>query len=298
MMNTYMVDISIIIVNYNTASLVKKCVESLLNQRNIRAEIIVVDNDSKDQSVTLLQAFEPHIMLIANQENKGFGKANNQAFRKSRGRYLFMLNPDAMCLSDLDLFHIVQFMDDHPRVGLAGTSITNNSGQLMTTVFDHYPREKQTSVDFSHLPGKIASVLGASMVARRDVFEKINGFDESYFLYAEETDLCLRVRQLGYSIDYCDQVVVQHVGGASEQGNPREEVMRKKKKGKLLFYSKHYPSSDVVKMMKHDLKNARFHLLRLSLIKLIVGLNKNQEIKYKQHKVSSELAQHFLNSRK
>ncbi len=289
-----MIDISVIIVNYNTALLAKKCVESLLSQRNVHAEIIVVDNHSHDDSVNLLRAFEPRITLICNQDNKGFGKANNQAFLKSRGRYLFMLNPDAMCLSDLDLYHLVQFMDDHPQVGLAGTRMLNSSNQLTPTVFHHYPREKQTTVDFSHLPGSIATVLGASMVARRDVFEKVGGFDESYFLYAEETDLCLRIRKLGYMIGYCEHVTVQHVGSASERDNPREEVMRKKKTGKLLFYRKHYPQADVIKIMQHDFKRARFHLLRLSCIKFFMGLNKHQETKYKQYKVSYELARGFL----
>ena len=147
-----MIDISVIIVNFNTALLVKNCIESLLSQRNSHAEIIVVDNHSHDQSCATVAIICTTIKFIANQDNKGFGKANNQAYRESLGRYLFMLNPDAMCLTDLDLQEIVQFMDAHPQVGLAGTRIINSKRQLQSTVFHHYPREKQTTVDFSHLP--------------------------------------------------------------------------------------------------------------------------------------------------
>lgn len=287
-------DISLLIVNYNTASLVKKCIESLLTQQNVNFEIIVVDNNSHDDSVAVLQQFVPHITLITNQDNKGFGKANNQAFTLSQGRYIFMLNPDALCMTDQDLQHAVQFMDENSQFGLAGTRILNHHQSLEQTVYYHYPRQKQTHADFSHLPGKIATVLGASMLARREVFARINGFDEDFFLYGEETDLCLRIRKLGYSIGYCESVTVQHVGGASEKGNPREEILAKKKNGKLLFYRKHYPHADVCKIVKHDLARARFHLFRLFLIKCLFGLNKKQENKYKQQIVIRNLAKEFL----
>ena len=91
-------------------------------------------------------------------------------------------------------------------------------------------------------------------------------------------------------------MTVQHVGSASEKGNPREEVMRKKKIGKLLFYRKHYPEMDVRKIVKHDLNQARFHLLRLSLIKWLFGLNKEQESKYRHQLIVRDLTTDFLNS--
>lgn len=289
-----MIDISVLIVNYNTAELVKKCVESVLCQRGVTFEIIVIDNHSTDDSVAVLQAFLPRITLIPNQDNKGFGRANNQAFKVSQGRYLFMLNPDAVCLTDQDLYHAVKFMDEHPQYGLIGTRILNSHHQVEHTTYQYYPRQKQTSVDFSHLPGVLATVLGASMVARYDVFEKINGFDEDFFLYGEETDLCLRIRKIGYMIGYCDSVTVQHVGSASEKSHRREEVVRRKKAGKLLFYGKHYPEADVRKIVKGDLKHARAHLWRLSLIKIFFGLTEKQRLRYRQSLVAREMAKKYL----
>jgi GT2 family glycosyltransferase len=289
-----MIDISVLIVNYNTAQLVKKCIESLLSQQGVNFEIIVIDNNSQDNSVTVLQQFMPRITFVANSDNKGFGKANNQAFALSQGRIIFMLNPDAVCTTDKDLQRVVQFMDEHTQYGLVGTRIINDNQQLEETVYKHYPHQKQTRVDFSDLPGVIATVLGASMVTKREVFQKVNGFDEDFFLYGEETDLCLRIRQAGYSIGYCESVTVQHVGSASEKGNPREEIMRKKKTGKLLFYRKHYPLADVRKIVQRDLNRARFHLLRLSFIKWLFGLNKKQESKYRHQLIVRDIACDFL----
>lgn len=289
-----MIDVSVLIVNYNTAELVKKCVESVLAQQDVNFEIIVIDNDSRDHSVNVLQAFTPRITFVPNQDNKGFGKANNQAFKLSQGRYIFMLNPDAVCLTDRDLYHAVKFMDEHAEYGLVGTRILNSHNHIEQTAYHHYPHQSQTSMDFSHLPGDLATVLGASMIARRDVFEKVHGFDEDFFLYGEETDLCLRIRKAGYSIGYCDTVSVQHVGSASEKGNPREEVIYKKKAGKLLFYRKHYSGADVRKIVKRDLRQARLHLLRLSVIKMLFGLNKKQENKCRHHIVARDLARNYL----
>lgn len=295
-----MIDISVLIVNYNTADLVKKCVESVLRQCDIRFEIIVVDNSSHDHSVAALQSFGSDIILIANADNRGFGSANNQAFHVSRGRYLFMLNPDAVCTSDHDLYQAVQFMEAHPACGLMGTRIVNAQDKVEKTAYDHYPRQKQTRADFSKslakLPGRFATVLGASMVARRTVFETAQGFDEGFFLYGEETDLCLRIRKAGYEIGYCESVTVKHVGSASEKGNPREEVMRKKKAGKLLFYKKHYPAADVKRIVRHDLWQARLHLFRLSILKMLVGLNSSQQAKLRHQLVARDLAQDFLYS--
>src|SRR3990167_5851563 len=125
-----MIDVSVLIVNYNTADLVRQCILSVLKQRGVQFEIIVVDNCSHDNSVSVLQSLTPQITLLANVNNLGFGTANNQAFNISKGRYLFMLNPDAVCLNEQDLFLAVQFMDQHPQYGLMCTRIIDSQGQI------------------------------------------------------------------------------------------------------------------------------------------------------------------------
>lgn len=267
-------DVSVLTVNYKTPDLVERCVASVLSQQGVTFDMWVVDNASGDDSVPRLKALEPQIHVMANADNKGFGAANNQAARESRGRYLFLLNPDAVCTSDQDLAALVAYMEAHPKVGLVGTRITNNQGECQVTAFDHYPREKQSQRDFSKLPGRVATVLGASMFIRREAFEKIGGFDEDYFLYAEETDLCLRLREAGYEIAYFEGVTVQHVGGGSEHANPRLAVIRMKKAGKYLFYQKHYPRAAVIAMAKKEKRQAGLRYTGLCLKQwLCRGLN-------------------------
>lgn len=287
-------DVSVLIVNYNTAALTLACVESVLKQRDVRLEVIVVDNDSQDQSVDLLQSrLGSRITLIANKNNRGFGSANNQAFHVSQGRYLFMLNPDAAFLTEYDLLHAIQFMDRDPRIGLAGTRIINSQQMPQITAFTHYPKQWKSSVDFSSLPGDYASVLGASMIARREAFASVKGFDEDFFLYAEETDICLRLRKLGYHIGYCEQVTVQHVGGASEAPQPREHVVRRKKSAKYLFFTKHYTAADVKNIARHDYQLAMWRMIILRLKKLFVGLTSQEAVRYMRHRVTCEISKRY-----
>lgn len=285
-----MKDISIITVNYKTPELTKECIESVLRQnRDVNIEMIVVDNASGDESVSVIKKFSDKIIPIFNEENVGFGRANNQAFRQSSGRYLFLLNPDARLLDDhFDLINAIDYMEQHPEIGLAGTRIVDINRELQNTISDHYPRQKQSTKDFSDLPGKWACVLGASMVIRRDAFEKVNGFDEDYFLYSEETDLCLRLRQAGYQIGYLDDVTVCHIGGASAKKLPSEKVIRLKKSAKYLFYKKHYNPSDVKNIATKDLQQAKWHRLWLSLKKKIFSLSPKEEHKLARHQIAIE----------
>lgn len=292
-----MIDISVIVVNYNTAELVKRCIESILAQRDVIFEIIVIDNASADNSVDVLREFDNEITLIANDNNLGFGKANNQGFRVSKGRHLFLLNPDAVLLTEHDLLNAVCYMDAHKEYGLVGTRIYDSSEQHVITLCDHYPRQKQSSVDFSKLPGKWATVLGASMLIPREVFEKVKGFDEDFFLYAEETDLCLRIRKVGFKIGYTEKVSVQHVGCASTRKTPAEKVMRLKKEAKYLFYKKHYTSTDVIKIAKNEMRKAKWQWLRLMFKKQILGLTSRDEEKLIRHQVTCDVASQVLQQR-
>lgn len=282
-------DVSILIVNYNTADLISSCLNSILQQEGITYEIIVVDNRSEDESLQVLKDYEKQITLIANKDNKGFGRANNQAARIAKGNFLFFLNPDATLKTTDDLENLVNYFEKN-AYGLVGTRIVNREEQVELTAFDHYPHQSETHGDFRSLPGDIASVLGASMFMRRSVFEELNGFDEDYFLYTEETDLCLRVRKAGYAIGYCNEVTVQHIGSASERKTPPLEVIRKKKLGKYLFYRKHYPARDVLAIAKRDLGNARRKCWILRITKSLIGLTESQQLALQQQVMLMELA--------
>ncbi|NTW07292.1 MAG: glycosyltransferase family 2 protein, partial [Syntrophaceae bacterium] len=136
-------DISIIIVSYNTADLTLQCLASLQNAAGVEKEIFVVDNASTDKSVEAIRTRFPAINLIANKDNRGFGAANNQALKECRGRYVIFLNPDTT-LKPNTIQNALVFMDDNQSIGLAGAKILNPDATLQESVSYRYPGEKFT----------------------------------------------------------------------------------------------------------------------------------------------------------
>src|SRR4030042_5833134 len=180
------VEISIIIVSYNTVDLIGACLDSIEVFKDCSREIFVVDNASNEGSAIFIKNNYPSVHLIANTENKGFAAANNQALERCQGRYIFFLNPDTKIAHPECLKETVSFMDANPHIGLAGTKVINPDGTLQESISYRYPGEKYTNNELSGLTGSIACVLGASMIARAEIIKKISGFDEDFFLYGED----------------------------------------------------------------------------------------------------------------
>jgi N-acetylglucosaminyl-diphospho-decaprenol L-rhamnosyltransferase len=253
-------DVSVIIVTFNSADYIGKCVESVLIQNDIACETIVVDNGSQDGTLAKLKEFKCKVIAVG--KNLGFGPANNEGFSASAGRYIFLLNPDAWLTEKNDLATLCRRMDGERKWGMAGTKVLSLDGTLQTEPDDQYPGQHHVHRDFSKLPGKIAWIIGASMFVRREVYEKLGGFDPEFFpAYSEETDFCLRVRELGYEIGYVPEAAVSHIGGSSEDlRDPYDSSMRKLQ-GLLKFRQKHYPPQDCVFLAKRDLRRARFRMM-------------------------------------
>ena len=190
-------DISIIIVSYNTADLPRKCLQSIDKQQGIAAEIFVVDNNSQDQSAQMVENEFLQVRLIANAENFGFGKANNIAAREAKGRYLYLLNPDTEIPEQNCLATIIYYMNNHLEVGMAGNKIYFPNLVPQESVVHHYPGQRYTENELNGLSGNIAWLLGACLMIRREVYEKVGGFDEIFFLYGEDLDLGLEIRKAG-----------------------------------------------------------------------------------------------------
>lgn len=288
-----MVDITVIIVNYNTAKLIRVCLESLLGQSDVNFEIIVVDNASHDNSIKVLEAFNDRIRIIANQRNYGFAKANNQAILSATGRYVFLLNPDAKLSRPHDLRKIIEFMDQNARYGLVGTRIVNQTNTKETLPRYFYPGEKYIRSPFSALPGKIAWVLGASIVMPRDVYHNVGGFDEDFFLYGDEADLCLRVRRCGYEIGYYPDVTVVHLGGGSEHATDRHQLTLRKQRGLHLFYKKHYSTSVAQFLVTKGLRRARYRML-FYRIRSLLAKDKQLHDKYLRYKAIYDSSKAFI----
>lgn len=252
-------DISVIIVTYNSADQIAACLRSVISQSGVAFEIIVVDNASKDDTLAQLARF--NVRVIASTENLGFGRGNNLGFTSSSGRYIYLLNPDA-CLEGNDaLKKMCQAMDANPRWGIAGTRVCSPAGKVESPPAYRYPGQRHTRSDFSKLPGKIAWVLGGSLGIRREVFSVLGGFDSEFFHASEDTDLCLRARKQGWEIGSLEDVTVYHIGQASERGQDPYELCKHKITGMLRFRQKHYSMSDTLRLTRRDVYRAGFRMI-------------------------------------
>lgn len=256
-------DISIIIISYNTAKLTAACLESLRASDGAK-EIFVVDNASTDNSVPLLHEHFPDIKVIANRRNIGFGAANNQALRECRGSYIIFLNPDTTVKPDT-LHNALSFMKENRHIGLAGAKILNPDGTLQESISYRYPGEKYSSGETDHLKGDIACVMGAFMITRKELMDDLHGFDEDFFLYGEDQDLAWRIREKGFSIGYIENAEVFHWGGQSETGTPPVDLFEKKLKAEYLFYSKHYTPETVARVKRAQKLKAIYRLATLKI---------------------------------
>ena len=257
-------DISIIIVSYNTADLTAACLESVFASQRVSYEVFVVDNASKDGSAETIRKKFSSVRLIANETNRGFGAANNQVLSECNGRLVVFLNPDTMVEPE-SLYTMAAFMDAHPKVGLAGTRVLNPDGTQQDSVSYRYPGHRYGAADLGSLPGDIACVLGACMIARADLLRELGGFDEDFFLYGEDQDLCLRIRKRGFEIGLVDDAIIMHHGGQSERNTLPEEVVRKKILAEYLFYRKHYKPGSIRKIRRAQHLRAFWRILSIHL---------------------------------
>ena len=254
-------DVTVVLVTYNSAQYVRECVESVAAQEGVQTEIMIVDNLSQDNTVEVVRGLKSVTKLMANRENIGFGRGCNQGAAAGTGRYIYLLNPDAQLVQRDGFARLIRQMEAHPRWGMAGTLILSPDGHKESPPAAHYPDQLRIGADFSHLPGEIAWIMGASVFLRRDVYEAVGGFDPEFFLSSEETDLCLRVRKQGYEIGFVPEVEARHVGFGSEHDRDPFDVWFPRMNGLLLFWKKHYPPEGVKCLARRNLLRARYRVL-------------------------------------
>jgi len=250
-------DISVVIVTYNSAGQIEDCLASLGRQTGVSFETIVVDNASQDDSLARARKFK-RVQIIASPENLGFGRGCNLGFAASTGRYVYLLNPDTRLTDDRALTDVCRSMAAHPQWGMAGTRVRSADGHHEDQPATEYPGQRHVRHDFTRLPGRIAWILGASMIVRRELYTQLGGFDPDFFLYSEETDFCLRLRQAGHEIGQILEVAVEHVGGASEDSRDPYPSAARKLRGLIQFRQKHYAPADCIRLAKRDLLRAGF----------------------------------------
>lgn len=248
-----MINLSIIILNYNTPALTIACVVSLFAHyktqiENDEFEIIVVDNASIDESVNLIQKqpWFSAVTFVQNKENVGFSKGCNNGASHAKGRYLLFLNSDTQVL-DNGLSGMVDFLERHDQVGVLGGRLQNMDGiyQASAGVFYTLPRtilllmgaERFGTLRYS--PKKMEEVdwvSGAMLMVRKKLFEKLDGFDKNIFMYMEDMEFCFRVKKMGMSVIFYPECIVRHIShGSSDRGFAIVQIY----KGLLYFYKKH-----------------------------------------------------------
>ena len=258
------IDISVIIVNYN----VKEFLSNLLNAikkaaHNLSIEIFVVDNASSDNSVSYLKKRYPEVIFIENDRNIGFGKANNLAIEKARGTYTLLINPDTL-ISEDTLLTLREYMNKHPQTGACGCKIVNPDGTFapesrrsiptplsalwkvlgLTTLF---PRNKTFAEYYltwmdEDKPSRVPVLSGAFMFFRSQILKELGGFDEQFFMYGEDIDLCYRVSKAGYQIDYVPSTSIIHYKGESTKKDNIDYIVLFNR-AMLQFFRKHYSYS-------------------------------------------------------
>jgi len=225
------VDISIIIVNWNTKELLIDCLTSVFQTiKKSTFEVWLVDNASTDGSVETAKSRFPGIKIIENQENLGFAAANNRALKRMRGRYALLLNTDTI-VTDGAVDEIYLFMDENPKIGLACGQLLNQDGTKQNSIANFpsllsllcnetvlrivLPKRFPSKRKEYRSPIEVDSCIGACMMARKEAMNEIGFFDEDYFFFFEETDLAYRIKQAGWKIFFIPSAGIFHAQGKS-----------------------------------------------------------------------------------
>lgn len=247
-------DLSVIIVNYNTKDLLQKCLESVFaSQTNFQFEVIVSDNGSTDESVEMVRNNFPQVRMIENNANLGFSGGNNVALRKVSGRYFLLLNSDTEVRKDtLDLS--VKYMDEHPEVGVMGCKVLLPDGNLHEASRRRFPDpanaflrlfglRKFSNYNYQNIPAdremEVDSVVGAYLLIRKSVTDEVGLLDEEFFMYGEDLDWCWRVKAAGYKVMYYPGTEITHFLYGSSQAVAFRSV-RWAHEAMKIFYRKHY----------------------------------------------------------
>ncbi|EYE87925.1 glycosyl transferase family 2 [Fervidicella metallireducens AeB] len=254
-------EISIIIVNYKTKDLTKQTIKSVMDTtHNVQYEIILVDNASGDGSLEAIMEEYNDIAFIANTENVGFSKANNKAIKKSRGKYILLLNSDTKIL-DGCIEKCFKYMEEHEEIGALGPKIYLMNGELDHACKRGFPtpsaslcymlkldrifagKKKFGKYKMSYLPddeiNEVDSLTGAFMMVRKDVIEKVGMLDENFFMYGEDLDWCYRIKEAGYKVVYYPEAQMIHYKGQSSK-KKRLKTIYEFHRAMYLFYNKHY----------------------------------------------------------
>lgn len=250
-------DLSIVIVNWNTRDMLRNCLSSIPPGNGLQTEVIVIDNASSDGSQAMVAEEFPQVRLIQNDANLGFATATNQGLRVGSGRHLLLLNSDTLVLGNV-LAESVRYMDAHPGVGMMGCKVLNEDGttQMTCSLFPSFLNLMLQTLGLSHLKRprwlrryqmldwardderEVEVISGCYLVARRTAVAQVGLLDESFFLYGEETDWCRRCAEAGWKLVFAPVGRIVHFGsGSSRNLNYKRDLMLSE--GTVRLHRKH-----------------------------------------------------------
>ncbi len=261
-----MPDISVIVVNWNTRDLLRRCLDSVLEdgrREALEVEVVVVDNGSRDGSQEMVQSNFPGAILLQNAQNAGFARANNQGAALATAPLLLLLNSDA-ALQPGALGALLAFMRERPEVAIAGLQLLNDdltlqpSGRrfpsLAATLIALLPlpmnwrrevEQRHEARDYSQ-EEEVDEVSGAAMAIRRDRFQQLEGFDEHFFFFGEDIDLCWRARKAGYAVAYLPRAQAIHTWGSARARTPSIRQGLLSQVAQLMLFERHKPAWQAV----------------------------------------------------
>jgi GT2 family glycosyltransferase len=260
-----MTTLSVLIVTYNSAPQLPACLNSLRGQTLQDFEVIVVDNASRDESAALIRSDYPEVNLIASDVNLGFGNGNNKALGIAQGRYIVLLNPDAILPADT-LENALKHIEENSDAGMGGGLLQGTQGEWQPSA-RLFPSILNDALTISGLANRYAKsrffgrfdrswadprqavaidwVVGAFAIIRRDLIDNIGLFDPRFFLYYEEVDLCRRIHEAGFKVYYWPDLVITHIGGASSEtvdglafASSGKQLTLWRMRSQLLYYRK------------------------------------------------------------
>jgi GT2 family glycosyltransferase len=279
-MDITLAEISLIIVSYNTIDLLRDCLTSLMQTEGGACEIIVVDNASADGSAGMVRREFPGVVLIRNQQNNGFSKANNQGIRRAKGKYFLLLNSDTVARAGA-IAAMAEFLYSHAAVGAVTCKLLNADGTIQPSISnrpgplllffrllgvsrlvsgDRVRRRLSLTYGFflgktirSYLtpyvthdsPVEVENISGACLMLRREVVEQVGLLDEGFFMYFEDMDYCLRLQDAGWKMYYLPQGEIVHFGGMSSGGRMRNYSVHSYR-AMFHFYKKHFSNAMVI----------------------------------------------------
>lgn len=284
--------LSVIILNYNVRDFLRQCILSVQAAiQNMEAEIIIIDNNSPDDSCAMVKKEFPDLLLIENKENIGFGRANNQAVAQAKGEYICILNPDTAVAHDV--FRLcLDFIQQKPDCGAIGVRLIDGTGNFLPESKRNLPtpmaslkkllgsNKQQNAYYATYLTeeeiGPVAVLVGAFMFMKRSLYEEVGGFDRDYFMYGEDIDLSYKIEKAGYKNYYLGSAYVLHYKGESTQ---RDKQYLDRFYGAMhIFYKKHFSKNILFDALIHFGISVTKYAKRFSINKKTEAISKRSEV--------------------